>query len=48
MQGFPTFLFSCTSSAFQQISPFYISTDGHVPLKYFTTKYFIMIIYRYI
>jgi len=37
-------------SIFQQMDmcPFYISTDGYVPIKYFTTKCFIMIIHRYI
>ena len=36
-QGFPTFPFQCTPSAFQHTSmyPFSISTDKHVPLHFF-------------
>jgi len=36
-QGFPTFLLSCTPSAFRQMSmyPFSISKYKHVPLQYF-------------
>ena len=48
-QGFPTFLWPCTPSAFWNISmyPFSISTDEYVPLKFLMTKYFIMINHRY-
>jgi len=36
-QGFPTFLWPCTPSAFWRISmyPFSVSKDKHVPLQYF-------------
>jgi len=48
--GFPTFLLLCTPSTFQQINmyPFSISTDEYAHLEFVMTKYFIMIIHRYI
>jgi len=47
--GFPTFLLSCTPSAFRQMNmyPFSISTVEHVSLTFLMTKYF-TIIHRYI
>ena len=59
-QGFPTFLWQCTPSAFRQMSIYHfsISKDKNVPLQHFDrwtctlkflmTKYFIMINHRYI
>ena len=49
-QGFTTFPLQCTPSAMQQMSmhPFSISTDEYVTPKFFVTKYFIMIIQKYI
>jgi len=49
-QGFPTFLLPCSPSAFQKISmyPFSDLTDEHLPLKFLMTKYFIMLVHRYI
>jgi len=49
-QRYPIFLLPRTPSEFRQMSmySYSISTDEHVPLKFFITQYFIMIIHRYV
>ena len=48
VQGFPTFFWPWTASTFQQVImyPFSIAKGEHVPLKFFMTKYSIMINHR--